>query len=156
MGKGKVVGIGTIVKSYGSKNTMYNSDTVLAMKSIKSTSNNSDFKNMPIENGTELEFEVVKSNKASPLESIPFFLIYGTGISNIVNYMYALIKIGVIQQKVSYFLLEYDDIKIYEQGLMNLYNKILELDLDLTKYDNQVNNYYKNPNSAKVKEPPST
>ena len=145
MGKGKVAGIGTIQKEYGSKNTKYNSDVILCMKSIKSTSKNINFKGMPIDNGTELEFEVVKSNKSAPNESIPFFLMYGTGISNIVNYIYALINIGIIKQNVSYFSLECNNVKLQEQGLMKLYNKILELDIDLTTYEDKIINYYNNP-----------
>ena len=81
---------GTILKEYGSKNTKYNSDVILRIGPIKSNSDYYDFKRMtkPFENGKELCFEVVKSNKASPTESIPFYFVYGKGISDVCKILY--------------------------------------------------------------------
>ena len=135
---------GTILKEYGSKNTKYNSDVILRIGPIKSGSDYYDFKRMtkPFENGTELCFEVVKSNKASPTESVPFYLVYGKGISDVCNYLYALQKLGYIAQSGGYYTFEYNNMVIKAQGITNFYNQLVSY-VDFNELINDIESYYK-------------
>lgn len=142
---------GTILKEYGSKNTKYNSDVILRVGPIKSGSEYYDFKRMskPFENGTELCFEVVKSNKASPTESIPFYLVYGKGISDVCNYLYALQKLEIITQSGGYYSYKYNNMVIKTQGIKSFYNQLIayvdfnDRTNDLTNdLISEINSYY--------------
>jgi RecA/RadA recombinase len=138
---------GSQKKEYGSKIVRYSSDIIIKIGSLKK---HLDFKGMAKAfNGTELELEVIKSNKSAPEESLPVALHYGKGISNLINKLYALIKLKVIEQKGSYYQLKYEDKVIYEQGLTNFYNKLIELDIDLSEYDDKVSEYCKSINVTK-------
>lgn len=134
---------GTILKEYGSKNTKYNSDVILRIGTIKSNSDYYDFKRMtkPFEDGTELCFEVVKSNKASPNESIPFYLCYGKGISDVCNYLYALQKLGTITQSGGYYAIEYNGVVIKAQGINSFYTQLMSY-VDFQELINEVEAYY--------------
>lgn len=134
---------GTILKEYGSKNTKYNSDVILRIGSIKSNSDYYDFARMtkPFENGTELCFEVVKSNKTFPTDSIPFYLLYGRGISDVCNYLYALQKLGVITQSGGYYSYEYNDMVIKAQGIKNFYNQLVAY-VDFNDLISEIDSYY--------------
>lgn len=135
---------GTILKEYGSKNTRYNSDVILRIGPIKSNSKYYDFKRMtkPFENGTELCFEVVKSNKASPNESIPFYLYYGKGISDVCNYLYALQKMGKITQSGGYYTYDYNGMVVKAQGISSFYNQLISY-VDFKQLSDEIEAYYK-------------
>ncbi|MGE5456334.1 MAG: AAA family ATPase [Ignavibacteriales bacterium] len=139
--------VGSQKKEYGSKVVRYSSDIIIKISNIKK---HVDFKGMAKAfNGIELELEVIKSNKSAPEESIPFALHYGKGISNLINKIYALIKLKIIEQKGSYYQFKYNDKAVYEQGLANFYNKLIELDVDLSEHDDKINEYYKIINEIK-------
>lgn len=97
--------VGTILKEYGGKNTKYNSDVILKISTIKSTGVNKKFKQLKLNNdpGTDLEFEIIKSNKMPPGITVPFYLIYGRGISNIASIMYALLQSKYVEEKNSFY-----------------------------------------------------
>ena len=135
---------GTVLKEYGAKNVKYNSDVILRIGPIKSKSKYSDFNSMtkPFDSGVELCFEVIKSNKASPLESIPFYLCYGRGISDVCNYFYALMKLEIIKQNGGYYEIKNDNIYIKRQGVKSFYNELLRCEFDFEYYKNDIQEYY--------------
>lgn len=135
---------GTLLKEYGSKNVRYNSDVILRINPIKSIGKHSAFKDMTKadDNGIDLVFEVVKSNKASPLESIPFYLIYGRGISNIYNYFYALLNTNVICREGSYYKFLCGENSIKEQGMKRFYNRLIQSNIDYNDYIDKITEYY--------------
>ena len=135
---------GTILKEYGSKNTKYNSDVILRIGPIKSNSDYYDFKRMtkPFENGKELCFEVVKSNKASPTESIPFYFVYGKGISDVCNYLYALQKKGIITQSGGYYTYNYMNMVVKAQGINHFYNQLVSY-VDFKDLIEEIETYYR-------------
>lgn len=135
---------GTVLKEYGAKNVKYNSDVILRIGPIKSKSKYSDFNSMtkPIDSGVELCFEVIKSNKASPLESIPFYLCYGRGISDICSYFYALQKLGIITQKGGFYKIEYNGRVIKAQGIKNFYNQLMSISYDFEVLKDEITSYY--------------
>lgn len=140
---------GTVLKEFGGKNVKYNSDVILKIAPIKSAGRNKDFKDMmaSLTGGTALEFEVIKSNKTYPETTLPFYLFYGRGISDLANYLYALTKLEFIKKNVSFFELECEGIKIKEQGIKRLYDALVSADFDIEKchldkvidYYNQIN-----------------
>lgn len=135
--------LGTVLKEYGGKNVRYNSDVILRIGPIKSKSEYSDFNTMtkPIDSGIELCFQVIKSNKASPLESIPFYFCYGRGISDVCSYFYALQKLGIITQNGGYYQIEYNNVVIKAQGIKNFYNQMIST-FDFEDFKNDVISFY--------------
>ena len=119
--------MGTILKMYGPKNVEYDTDTIIRVKPIK-TGTLKDFKDLTkdVSGGNALTFEIVKSNKAAPNVVCPGYLEYGKGISNIWNYIYQLKKNGVIEQKGTYYILEYNGEIIKSQGLLNFIESLEE------------------------------
>lgn len=141
---------GTVLKEYGGKNVKYNSDIILKISPIKSTSINKEFKDMskPYDNGTELEFEVIKSNKGYPEEVYPFYLCYGVGISNICNCLYAQLKCGVIQQNGAYYETTYKGVTIKEKGMKSFFRVLSIYITDIRElYDENLIHVYNSINS---------
>lgn len=98
--------VGTILKEYGGKNTKYNSDVILRISTIKATGTNKKFLQLKKTiAGKELEFEVIKSNRLRPGFTIPFYLIYGHGISIAYAIIYALLRTNYIEETNHYFKL---------------------------------------------------
>ncbi len=136
---------GTILKEYGNKNVKYNSDIIIKVSPITSNGAYTEFKNMTkySDNGKNLEFEIVKSNKIRPEIKIPFYLVYGSGISNFTNYVYALIKLNVISQSTGYFKITIDNTTYNTHGLNELLPKIQQ-QYERCLYNDMVMNYYYN------------
>lgn len=142
---------GTILKEYGGKNVKYNSDIILRINAINSTSSNKRFKELTnnLSIGNALEFEIIKSNKNKPNVTMPFYLNYGMGISNLVNYIYALILNEEIIKDGSYYKITYDNKTIKENGFKNLYNKLIEIEFNIEGFNLQeIENAYKNENAG--------
>lgn len=128
---------GSILKIYGAKNVIYNSDVVLRVKYAKSTD---AFKKLTssAKRGVALQLEIVKSNKKEPSE-FPFYLLYGKGVSSIINDVYALIQIGYIKEEGNGY---YSCTKFKAHGINELYffyQKFLLEDLEI---QNKLIDYY--------------
>ena len=96
--------IGTVLTMAAGKSVKYISDSIINIVPLKSTGKHKDFKDIKkLSNGIELEFEVLKSNKQAPHKTIPFYLIYGRGISNLYAAIYALKKLGRLKEENNYF-----------------------------------------------------
>lgn len=118
---------GTILKMYGPKNVEYDTDTIIRIKPIKTTTLK-DFKELTkdVVGGNALSFEIVKSNKAEPDVVYPGYLMYGKGISNLWTYIYQLKKNGIIEQKGTFYTLDYHGDSIKGQGILNFVKKLEE------------------------------
>ena len=121
---------GATDKIYGSKNIIYNSDSVIKVSNTNSTQGK-EFRDLTkdVSDGRSILFEVIKSNKLRPGFSMPAFLKYGKGISCRWNYIYELIKLGVIKKNVGYYSLEYAGEVIKDQGILNFVNDLENRDL---------------------------
>ena len=138
--------VGTILKEYGGKNTKYNSDVILRISTIKATGTNKKFKQIKkISDGIDLEFEIIKSNRLHTGLTIPFYLIYGRGISNFYSIMYALLQSKYVEEKNSYYTLKYstsdDKKKEVFHGIAQLYDFIL-YHYPTKEYEQVVIKYY--------------
>lgn len=137
---------GTKLKEYGVKNVSYNSDVIIKIgvcreKDFINISN--AYRNVN-RNGIAESFELVKSNKSEPKE-YPFYLAYGKDISNLCNYIYALMKLEIIKQNGTYYLISFQGTEIKENGMENFIRKISELRLDLYAiYQKEIDEFYKN------------
>ena len=135
---------GTILKEYGAKAVKYNSDVIIRIGPIKSNSRYYKFTKMtkPFEKGTELCFEIIKSNKSFPTEHIPFYLLYGKGISNVCNYLYALQELNVITQSGGYYKVEHNNRVICSRGIKDFYNQLISF-FDFEAFMSYIENFYK-------------
>lgn len=134
--------VGTILKEYGCKSVKYNSDIILKIMPLKSSGKNKDFLKLPILfQGNMLEVEVVKSNKMAPGFKIPLFLIYGRGISELYQLIYALLKTNIIVEENSYYKYEENGVIYKRHGFEDLYNSIKSL-LDNKEVMSKVKDFY--------------
>lgn len=140
---------GTLAKEYGTKAVKYNSDIILKVSPIKATSIYADFKNLttPLNVGTGLEFEIVKSNKNAPEEKYPFYLVYGKGVDDLLNIIYALVKLEIIKKLGTYYSFSTDRFEAKEQGIKNFYNLLCDFEFNTEDVDfNQVIDFYNSIN----------
>lgn len=119
----------------GSKNVKYSSDIIVKIsdniskqnKDFTSYINRTDFEHI----GKDLEFEIIKSNKARTGKKIPFRFDYGFGINKFFSVTYPLFKKGIlVNNKGNYVYTPYDeekgefleDFKETYKGFKNLYD----------------------------------
>lgn len=121
---------GTVLKMYGAKNVEYNTDTIIRIKPIKATTLK-DFKELTkdVVGGNALSFEIIKSNKAEPDVVCPGYLMYGKGVSNLWTYIYQLKKNGIIEQKGTFYTLDYHGDSIKGQGILNFMRSLEDNDI---------------------------
>ena len=113
----------TIIKEYGPKCVRYYASSIINILPLSSTGVNKNFKKINKTSiGCDLVFEVSKSNKTYPGRKIPFYFIYGKGVSNVYSIMYALIELGYIKENNSYYTYEKDGIKKVYHGINELVN----------------------------------
>ena len=128
---------GTILKIYGCKNVLYNSDVILRIKTSKSDSHLKKITSS-FQHGIALQLEVLKSNKREPTE-IPFYLLYGRGISTIISDLYALIQIGIIKEDGNGY---YSTAKFKAHGINELYSFYQKFLMEDEDVQNSLKNYY--------------
>lgn len=118
---------GTIKKSYGGINVNHNSDVIIKINTSKDKDFNKlcEVYNDRFHKGKSGTLELVKSNKRSPI-NIPFYLIYGMGISNLCNYIYALQKLEIIKKAGSYYSIEFGSNTIKTNGLYKFLIEVRE------------------------------
>lgn len=137
---------GSILKEYGAKIVKYNSDTIIKL-STSISSKNRQFKNLvkPDDKGIDLELEIIKSNKTCPKQIFPAYLIYGKGISNLANYIYALLNMNVIERNGSYYSI--NELNIKSQGIQKFYQDIINSEVDIGLYfKDKIVEYYEKIN----------
>lgn len=89
----------------------------------------------------------MKSNKNAPEEKYPFYLVYGKGIDNLPNIIYALVKLEVIQKMGTYYSFKANKYEVKEQGISNFYNSLCENNFSIEDVDfNQVIDFYNSIN----------
>lgn len=123
--------IGTVLKEYGGKSVRYNSDVILKIIPLKSNGKNRDFSKLPqIIPGNKLELEIIKSNRIIPGLKIPFYLVYGRGVSELYQKIYALIKLKIINENNSYYKYTINGVTYRRHGFEELYYSIINQFLD--------------------------
>lgn len=142
---------GTILKEFGPKNVKYNSDVIIRINPIKSKYKFVDFTSVfkSFTEGEDLCFEVIKSNKSASNRAIPFRLIYGKGICDFLNYIYALLKLEIIQQDGSYFKFMFEGELIKGHGIEQFYREIIYKEVEFYDYFDKIKELYKSIESAK-------
>jgi hypothetical protein len=137
---------GTQLKEYGGKNIRHNSDSIIKIDICK----DKEFKNISeayskaFHRGVAETFELAKSNKRAP-KIYPFHLVYGKGISDFCNFVYALRKLDILKQSGTYYSILFQGYEIKENGMENFIKKILELQLNLYDlYKKEINDFYEN------------
>lgn len=133
---------GTILKEYGSKSLRYNSDVIIR---IKPNSEPDDFNEIVrnFRKAVALSFEVVKSNKSPPNESMPFCFYYGKGIGNEMSEFYALLKTNNIVQNGAWYSFEYDNQKIKLHGIFDIYARVSSLYAFVKEHLDEIDNFYR-------------
>lgn len=117
--------IGTVLKEYGGKSVRYNSDVILKILPLKSNGKNRDFSKLPqVLPGNMLELEIIKSNRMIPGIKIPFYLVYGHGVSERYQKIYALIKLKIIIEDNSYYKYEFSGQTFKRHGFEELFYTI--------------------------------
>lgn len=136
---------GSTVKNYGCKAVTYFADVILKIKNQKA---DNDFKKLTnsIEKGVALELEIIKSNKHAP-KAFPIFLLYGKGISSIINNIYVLIQLGTIQKDGNgyYSIIKSKSkskSKYKAHGIKELYEFYLHFLIEDEAVEKAVVNYY--------------
>lgn len=134
---------GTIQKIYGAKNVVYNCDCILNITPIKQIGDNAKFKSLTenLNLGIALNLEIVKSNKKSPKQKYPYYLVYGKGISYLISSIYALIQLEIIKVESNgyYFIKDHK-----AHGINELYNLFVNQVISLDEFQNDIENYYQN------------
>lgn len=126
---------GSILKIAGPKACTYFPSQILKLAPIKATgsdeedeksTSNEKFKTLTKSFGIghSLEIEIIKTNKNNANQKFPLYLIYGKGISNILNQLYDLINIGKIEKDGSYYWVKCEGGKIRLHGIKEVYNCI--------------------------------
>jgi len=115
---------GAVLKIFGPKNVVYNSDTIIQIKKNNKCYEFGDIVNK-LDNMTDLVFEVVKSNRNSPKEYIPFCLVYGKGISTYATYLYAMLKLNIITQTGAWYKIPIDGQEFVAHGISELFLKFI-------------------------------
>ena len=134
--------VGTILKEFGGKNVRYNSDVIIRIAPLKSTGIYKDFKNLrKIPNGVDLEFEIIKSNKSSSGKRVPFYLIFGTGVSNVYSVIYALMGMKIITESNSYYSYKYKNVERKFHGSEELY-ALFPTYVSLEEHKKEIMEYY--------------
>ena len=119
--------VGTILTMASGKAVRYMSDVIISIALLKGTGKYKDFKDIKkSSNGTELEFEIVKSNRLAPHKRLPFYLQYGHGIANLYSYIYYYFKIGFLKESNNYFTLSTGGSEIKFHGADELNQKLHE------------------------------
>lgn len=96
--------LGTFVKIFGPKALQYDSNVILKLYQGKDKEFISKFNALKKENiGTPMYLETIKSNRQKVGSGLPFFLDNGSGYSEIASYIYALLKMGAIKQRGTYY-----------------------------------------------------
>ncbi len=136
--------IGTVLTMASGKTVKYISDVIISIAPLKGTGKYKDFKDIKkLSNGAELELEIIKSNRLAPHKRLPFYLIYGRGISVLYSSIYALIKLGKLTESNNYFTFtNSNSVEIKFHGAEELNSTIWEC-LDETDI-NEIKNYYNN------------
>jgi len=132
--------IGTIQKIYGAKNVVYNCDCILNITPIKQVGDNAKFKALTesLNFGVALNLEIVKSNKASPKQKYPYYLVYGKGVSDLISSIYALVQLEIIVQNNGYYY-----IKSHKaHGINELYNLFINEVILLNEFQKDIDSYY--------------
>lgn len=126
------------LKEAGGKNVKYNSDVILKLKKATPSS---EFTKLvtPFEQGIPLIIEVVKSNKCSP-KSFPGYLIYGRGLSDVLNSIYALIHLNVIKKVNGHYSCKY----FKANGIKRVYSLYCEEMGHDDKLNQQISEFYDN------------
>lgn len=102
--------VGTILTMASGKAVRYISDVILSVAPLKGTGKYKDFKDIKkSSNGTELEFEIIKSNRLAPHKRVPFYLKYGYGIVNLYSYIYYFLKMDFLKECNNYFTFKTTD-----------------------------------------------
>lgn len=124
---------GTVLREYGSKTVRYNSDIILRISPIKTTGENVDsladeLKKITksLVDGICLELEIIKSNKSNAGKRYPFFLLYGKGPSNVVDFIYEYIKKGKLIRDGSIYSFEVNNQKVKIIGISDVYNYFIK------------------------------
>ena len=130
---------GSVDKAYGGKNTIYNSDVILKLSKIAPSGKNKEYKTLfnSVNSGMDLDIEILKSNKKAPC-IYPCHFDYGKGISNMYNFIYALVKKDVIKKKGSYFEFKDGYVEVKENGMNNFIDKIKSMNINLYKYNDVI------------------
>ena len=137
---------GTQQKEYGGKNIRHNSDTIIRIDTCKDKEfkNISDAYSKAYYKGIAETFELIKSNKRTP-KNAPFYLVYGKGISDFCNHVYALRKLDIIKQAGTYYSILFQGQEIKENGMENFIKKITEMRFDLYNfYKKEIDEFYVN------------
>lgn len=137
---------GTQEKEYGGKNIRHNSDAIIRINVCKDRefNNISEAYSKAYYKGIAETFELIKSNKSAP-KNHPFHLVYGKGISDFCNHVYALRKLDIIKQAGTYYSILFQGQEIKENGMVNFIKKIKELGLSLYGlYTKEIDEFYKN------------
>lgn len=139
---------GTQLKEYGGKNVPHNSDTIIKIELCK-YKEDKEFKNISEAyneigfKGIAVTLEIIKSNKRTPAK-FPAYLVYGKGIGDTGNYIYALRCLNIIKQSGSYYYIVFQGQEIKENGMTNFFKKIIKLKIRLYDlYKNEIDEFYK-------------
>ena len=132
--------IGTVKKIFGPKILHHETQTILVLSQCKDKKFSSKFDAFKKDNiGMPLYLEILKSNKQRSNIGIPFLLKYGKGCSLLCSYLYALLEIGVIKQKGTYY--EFGAYKV--NGLKTLYKDTqLTIDSLIKTHSTSVQEFY--------------
>lgn len=133
---------GAVLKIFGPKNVVYNSDTIIQIKKNNKCYEFGDIVNK-LDNMTDLVFEVFKSNRNPPKEYIPFCLVFGKGISSYANYLYAMLKLNIITQNGAWYKIPIDGIEFPAHGITDVFFKLLDKnDVITSEIENKIDSYY--------------
>ena len=133
---------GAVLKIFGPKNVVYNSDTIIQIKKNNRCYEFGDIVNK-LDNMTDLVFEVVKSNRNPPKEYIPFCLVYGRGISTYAAYLYAMLKLNIITQTGAWYKIPIDGQEFVAHGINDVFFKLLNrYDIVTSEISEKIDSYY--------------
>lgn len=131
--------LGTIEKRFGPKSLDGCCSTIIKINKPKSSKFYKTFENL--NQGTSLEFEVIKSNTINPNFKIPYYLVYAYGIDELYNLVYYLIMTNAVKQTGAYYSFAGTDTRFH--GIGSLIEEISKVNEPfMHKYRKLMEDYY--------------